>query len=488
MNPQPHHTPPVRLLLVASDPVDSAACRRVLARSGGAFALHEAGTVAQGIVLVQDGGCDCVLLEQRRPDWELLAELAGTCERAGVPVVVLAGAEDAGVGLRALESGAADYVVATAAGLEWLPAAIFKALRESAARRVGRAALAELGAVRAQYRGLVEQMPAIVYLAALEPPGRLLYLSPRIADCLGYPAERWREARDGLLGAVHPEDRPRLAGLWARTWEDHAPLRAEYRMLKRDGRVRWMLDEARVVRDELGRPLFVQGLLVDITEDKENERDLEYYRHRLEDLVAQRTEQLERQSGLLLAANQRMDLELCHRKQAEAKLRASEARFRLLLESVGEGILGMDRQGRCTFINRAARDLLGCEDGWEPVGQDLLGFLCHCQGEVAEPCPLRRTLRDGVPARFDETLLRSDGTHFVAEFAAYPLRIGAEAAGAVVVLRDIGEARAFIARLAQGAGFGGHLPGRLDAEWPVEAPSSAHHAPRAEPLRQVATG
>ena len=51
--------------------------------------------------------------------------------------------------------------------------------------------------------------------------------------------------------------------------------------------------------------------------------------------------------------------EIDERWQAERALRASEARFRLLLESAGEGIYGLDSEGRCTFVNEAALAMLG---------------------------------------------------------------------------------------------------------------------------------
>lgn len=487
---------PIHLLLVGGDPANRRACRSALQQSSLSFSIQEAETPGQAVELACFEDFDCVLLDQRRPDFEDLKRLAGILnaeDGSGIPVVMLADSDDPGTALRALELGATDYVAKDAGhGLPWVPAAIFKALREREAHREKRAVRAELETARAKYRGLVEQMPAIVYLASLEQPGKLLYISPRIGDCLGYPVELWRENPEGILAGVHPEDRPGLIEQLSRTYEHHTPLRTEYRMLKRDGRARWMLDEARVVRDETGHALFLQGLLVDITEDKENQRDLEYYRRRLEDLVAQRTLQLEKQSGLLWAANHRMDVELCQRKQAEAALRASEVRFRLLLESVGEGIFGIDAEGRCTFVNRAALSIFGCDEAFEPEGLDLLAALCHCQDDdpPREQCPLLHTLRDGVPTRFTETLLRADGGSFMAELTAYPLRANAGIKGAVVVVRDLGEARSFPPRLAYVSGHARPWPQRLEFEWHSEVAQTGWSAPGgwAKPLPQAASG
>ncbi len=453
---------PIRLLVIGNDRVERLACRRVLERSGSMFSIGEAETMEQGLTIARAEDFDCILLDHRLPGFDGLDFLADFGEEGrefAPPVVVIAQSNDAGAAMRALKMGAADYVVKDSGGsLEWIPTAIFKVLRERRAYREKHQAMEDLRAAKAKYRGLVEQLPAIVYIASLEQPGKLLYLSPRLRDCLGHPVELCRDAPEGLLKWIHADDREHVAEQLARTYELHVPLRAEYRMIKHDGRTCWMLDEAEVVRDEEGRAMFLQGLLVDITEDKENERELEYYRHRLEDLVAQRTLQLEKQSGLLWAANNRMDLELCQRKQAEAALRASEARFRLLLESVGEGIFGMDREGRCTFVNKAALDLFGCGDIGEPEGQDILTALCRCRNgteeEPAHKCPLLLTLHDGVPSRFTENLLRGDGSSFIAEFSAYPVRGDAGVTGAVVVARDLDETRQTLSRrLSRDSGY-----------------------------------
>jgi diguanylate cyclase (GGDEF)-like protein/PAS domain S-box-containing protein len=138
--------------------------------------------------------------------------------------------------------------------------------------------------------------------------------------------------------------------------------------------------------------------------------------------------------------------------RSEAALRASEARFRLLLESAGEGIFGLDAEGRCTFVNQAALDLFG-DDAEALLDRELSTMLDrHRSGSEPYPggqCPLRRTLREGVPSRFTETLLRRDGSSFVAEFSAYPLPSeNGAAAGAVIVMRDVSEVRALTEKLS----------------------------------------
>jgi diguanylate cyclase (GGDEF)-like protein/PAS domain S-box-containing protein len=464
MNAQPEAFS-ARLLLVDERPADRLAHRRALEQSWGGCSIQEAGSWEEGARLARSGGFDCVVLGQPGTgslSFDDLAGLGGVEGGPAVPVVVLGGSGGVRTALLAFSfDGRGELAHPAGADAERVPGAVLQAVRAFRERRAQRPDMESLHAAEfaeIKYQNLVEQMSGIVYIAALDPPGQLLYVSPQVAQ-LGYTPGQWLEAPEGHVRWMHPEDRADYAARLALSCELRAPLRTEYRMLKRDGRVRWMLDQAKVVRSADGRASFLQGLLVDITEEREAEQELEYYRRRLEELVAQRTQQLERQSGLLWAANARMDQELCQRKEAESALKASESRFRQRLESLGEGVLCLDREGHCTYVNPAALSLFGCQDATEAEGQNVLSALCHCREQGGwlpeQPCPLLRTLKDGVPCRFNETLLRADGSSFEAELSAYPLRSGA--GGAVVLVREVGQARLLLREAGRDA-----LTGLLD--------------------------
>ncbi len=126
---------------------------------------------------------------------------------------------------------------------------------------------------QAQYRSLVEQIPAIVYLAEFGPRGDWLYVSPQIERILGYTPEEWL-AHPGPFGAFcHPEDRDRVWEEEARAQATGRPFRAEYRMRRKDGRWAWIVDESWAVRGEAGRPLFMQGIMSDATERRRAEEE-----------------------------------------------------------------------------------------------------------------------------------------------------------------------------------------------------------------------
>jgi PAS domain S-box-containing protein len=119
--------------------------------------------------------------------------------------------------------------------------------------------------VEASLQALLERLPSVVYALNPEAPNSVVYVSPQIqallgvsaADCIGDP-DIW----DRL---VHPEDAEWVAAECERTNQTGEPFSGEYRMRTVDGQVRWVRDEAVLVRAGDGRPLFWQGILTDIT-------------------------------------------------------------------------------------------------------------------------------------------------------------------------------------------------------------------------------
>jgi PAS domain S-box-containing protein len=122
--------------------------------------------------------------------------------------------------------------------------------------------------IEAKYRALTEHLPVVTYVHPLGERGKCLYVSPQVSPLLGYSAEEWLAQPDLFFQLVHPEDRERVTDEIAETSASTTPLRSEYRMLSRDGRVVWVHDEAVTVRDDDGRPLYVQGFLLDVGERK----------------------------------------------------------------------------------------------------------------------------------------------------------------------------------------------------------------------------
>jgi PAS domain S-box-containing protein len=128
-----------------------------------------------------------------------------------------------------------------------------------------------------RYRTLVEQIPAITYVqepVESDNPKAVTYMSPQYEAMLGYPPEKEIIDEEHWLQVLHPEDRERVLAEEVRTDETGEPFKIEYRMIARDGRVVWVRDEATLVRDEEGRPLYWLGVQYDITERKRAEETL----------------------------------------------------------------------------------------------------------------------------------------------------------------------------------------------------------------------
>ncbi len=133
--------------------------------------------------------------------------------------------------------------------------------------------------------------------------------------------------------------------------------------------------------------------------------------------------------------------DITDQKQAEAALAEAEERGRLILESAGEGIFGLDTEGRSTFVNPAACRMLGFEPD-ELVGQRLHPLIHHTYADgtpyPAENCHMRTAYTLGEVKHINnEVLWRKDGTSFPAEYHATPIQKDGELIGAVVTLTDI---------------------------------------------------
>ncbi|CAN5613105.1 hypothetical protein BH24ACT22_BH24ACT22_20730 [soil metagenome] len=135
---------------------------------------------------------------------------------------------------------------------------IEKALRESEAR----------------YRRLVEQIPAVIYIDDVDEANTATYRSPHVRELLGYDPEEFSSKPNFWQSLLHPDDREQVLAENERTNQTGEPFEIEYRMIARDGSVVWVRDEAHLVRDEAGEPMFWQGVFIDVTERKKQEEEL----------------------------------------------------------------------------------------------------------------------------------------------------------------------------------------------------------------------
>jgi len=142
--------------------------------------------------------------------------------------------------------------------------------------RVATAAAVESEAreIERRYRTLVEQLPLVVYVDALDEGSSNIFTSGGIEPLLGYTVEEWQNDPDLFVRTLHPDDRDRVLAAHARTHRTHEPLSLEYRLVARDEAVVWVRDDGVVVIGDDGEPLYLQGYLLDITPERELQEQL----------------------------------------------------------------------------------------------------------------------------------------------------------------------------------------------------------------------
>jgi len=124
---------------------------------------------------------------------------------------------------------------------------------------------------------------------------------------------------------------------------------------------------------------------------------------------------------------------------------SSEAMNQLILRAAGEGIYGVNAEGKTTFVNPAAARMLGWK-AEDLVGHDMHSIVHHTRPDGSHypehDCPIYAAFRDGAVHQVDtEVFWRKDGTSFWVEYTSTPIREHGHVVGAVIVFRDITQRR-----------------------------------------------
>jgi diguanylate cyclase (GGDEF)-like protein/PAS domain S-box-containing protein len=138
---------------------------------------------------------------------------------------------------------------------------------EACLYRIGHdAARALLRESEATYRDLLARLPLVVYRLSLEQPPVPLYVSPPAWEVLGYEAAEYQKNPALWLDQVHPEDRPMLEQRLRESFYTLEGFSLEYRRQHPARGLTWVSEQAALIRDENGNPMFLQGILSNITE------------------------------------------------------------------------------------------------------------------------------------------------------------------------------------------------------------------------------
>ena len=248
-------------------------------------------------------------------------------------------------------------------------------------------------------RSLIEQVPVTVYIDRLDDISSNVFMSPQLEAVLGYSAEEWASDREHFVKVVHPDDRERVLAEHRRTRETGDMFSMEYRMVARDGTVHWFLDEARVIRDETGRPAVHHGFILDITERKELEGAL-------------------------------------HRSEEE--LRREKQYLESLLEISPVAVVTLDLEERVTSWNPAAEALFGFTEE-EALGRTIHELILRTETLYEEGVSItQQATAEGAAHRITRRM-RKDGSLVDVEMLVVPLRSDGKTIGSYAIYHDVSE-------------------------------------------------
>ncbi|MBI5007059.1 MAG: PAS domain S-box protein [Nitrosomonadales bacterium] len=229
-------------------------------------------------------------------------------------------------------------------------------------------------------------------------PSDKLYLGEGWFRLLGYQPGELAPRSATLAALIRPEDAQMVRDVMVRHLKGETPyIEAELRMRHKDGH--WVWVQARgmaVERSADGRAVRVSGTAMDISS----------------------------------------------RKQAESEIARLSQWNELLLNSAGEGIYGVDLEGRCTFINPAALGILGFGKE-EVLGKNQHLIFHHHRRDgtpyPSEECPIFQTLRDGVRRAVEDTFIRKNGELFPVQLTVTPMHENGRIVGVEAVFQDIAQ-------------------------------------------------
>ena len=134
----------------------------------------------------------------------------------------------------------------------------------------------QLGEMRTLYRNVVEQLPAFLYIDSPDANGPTYYASPKIQEILGITPEQYIDFAEIWDDMIHPDDRQRALDDYESYAKYGYPDRGDFRYIRPDGSVVWVHDRSSKIIDENGEPILVQGVMFDITQQKEAELAIQH--------------------------------------------------------------------------------------------------------------------------------------------------------------------------------------------------------------------
>ncbi|MDX1406400.1 MAG: PAS domain S-box protein, partial [Woeseiaceae bacterium] len=242
-----------------------------------------------------------------------------------------------------------------------------------------------------RYKGLFQNVVEGVYVASRD--GHLITVNPALVEMLGYSSpEELKSAGRTTMLYVNPVDRERV---FARLEKDGFVKNFEYRLRRKDGEEIVVLENSRAIRDEKGNIIAHEGTITDITD----------------------------------------------RKVAETRIFEEKERAQVTLQSIGDGVITTDAQGRIDYINPVAQDLTGWDlrgARGKPIGEIMT--IVNQISRASVEHPVTRCLKEGrvITLEDNAVLINHEGVEIPIQDSAAPIRDRMRnIIGAVMVFHDI---------------------------------------------------
>ncbi len=313
----------LRVLLVEDDPAAVVVCQEALTGlTEPLFEVTVEATLRAALSCLGERSFDVVLLDLGLADSSGLTTFERLHEaHPQVPVLVLTGHGDEGVGLQALQAGAQDYLFKH----ELQPLLLGRSLRYAIERHRVAAELDrrtnELAASEERFELALSGSAAGLWDWNLRT--NKVFFSDRFKALLGYDPLEFPNEVGAYVDCIHREDRPRVRAAHTAHLTERAPFDVEFRVYTRSGSVRWVQCRAQALWDEQGSPYRMVGWVMDVTARRQADESLRLFRD-LVDRSNDAIEVIDPATGRFLDVNERDVLDLGYTREELLQMRVWE--------------------------------------------------------------------------------------------------------------------------------------------------------------------